>query len=237
MNILSVEESLQFSKEHPEQIIQSQFVDRYKPKEVNPDTLADYKKRAISEGHLEALPLETDRKSPKSRWCAIGWLDPQILEVERSSPTPLSTSINTCLQLSASRNLKPRVKDVKTAFLQSFPTTRRKPLACRQPRDEPLPGLDWRQLIVLLTEIYGLVSGPSWWRRTLLKMATEDLGYVVNAYDKCVLTLPAEPTSKMKTEALTAGYMVVEVDDIVEAGDERHQALMKKMENMLKFGR
>ncbi|CAK8993884.1 unnamed protein product [Durusdinium trenchii] len=206
IRILSIEESLQFAKDHPEQIIESKFVDRFKPKPVELSTLEAYKRRAIQEGHLEAIELESDQQNPKSRLCAVGWHDPQIHEV----------------------------KDVKTAFLQSLPTARSRLLACRQPRDETLPGLDSRQLILLLTEIYGLVSGPSWWRRTLLKIATEELGYHVSVYDKCVLTLPAQDASP---EALTEGYMVIEVDDIIEAGGKRHEALMKRMEERLNFGK
>ena len=237
VRILSVEESLEFARLHPSQIIDSKFVDRYKPKSVELSTLAEYKRRAIQEGHLEAIELEQDQQNPKSRLCAVGWLDPQIHEVERSAPTPLSASIHCCLQLSATRRWKTKVKDVKTAFLQSLPTTRSKMLACRQPKDEPLPGCDPRQLILLLTEIYGLVSGPSWWRRTLLKLATEELHYKVNEYDKCVLTLPAPSKGTGHGKELTAGYMVIEVDDIIEAGGPEHQKLMAKVEKLLTFGK
>ncbi|CAL1162763.1 unnamed protein product [Cladocopium goreaui] len=234
VKILSVEESREFLRLTPDQIIESKFVDRFKPKEVDLKMLEDCKQTAIEQGQLEVFKLEMDQKNPKSRLCAIGWRDPQIMGVERSSPTPLSTSIHCCLQLSASRKWKTRVKDVKTAFLQSLPTTRSKPLALKQPKDEGLPGLHPEQLVLLLTEIYGLVSGPSWWRRSLLKVATEKLGYSVNTYDKCVLTLPSLDPSPGAT---TEGYMVIEVDDIIEAGGSRHEAKMKTMESLLKFGK
>ena len=252
VRILSVAESLEFMKHHPEQIIDSKFVDRFKPKEVTLQSLENYKRRAIQEGHLEAIQLEEDQTNPKSRLCAVGWQDPQIHEVERSSPTPLSTSLYCCLQLAASRRWKTRVKDVKTAFLQALPTTRNRRLACRQPRDESLPGLDPRQLLLLLTEIYGLVSGPSWWRRTLLKISTEKLGYRVNPYDRCVLISTEKlgyrvnpydrcvlvlPSEDPRQGAPTDGFMVIEVDDIAESGNSRHVAKMKELESMLKFGK
>jgi hypothetical protein len=60
-----------------------------------------------------------------------------------------------------------------------------------------------RQLLLLKTEIYGLVSGPSWWRRTLLKVATEQLGYAA-----------VDPQPGASSE----GFSVIEVDDIAEAG-------------------
>ena len=234
VRILTVEESLRFRNETPEQIIDSKYVDRYKPIAVSKQKLEEYKTRALQQGHLSAIELETDATNPKSRLCAVGWQDPQILEVERSSPTPLSTSLYACLQLAASRRWKTRVKDVKTAFLQSLPTTRDKPLACRLPRDECPEGLDPRQLLLLLTEIYGLVSGPSWWRRTLLKIATEQLPYVVNCYDRCILTLPSKDP---KPGALTEGFIVIEVDDIAEAGSAEHIKCMQQLESTLKFGK
>ena len=232
--ILSLEDSLKFAKETPEQIIDSKYVDRYKPVAVSRQKLEEYKVKALQQGHLQAIELETDATNPKSRLCAVGWQDPQIMEVERSSPTPLSTSLYACLQLAASRRWKTRVKDVKTAFLQSLPTTRSKPLACRLPRDETPEGLDPRQLLLLKTEIYGLVSGPSWWRRTLLKVATENLDYVVNCYDRCVLTLPAKDP---QPNALSEGFIVIEVDDIAEAGSEEHMKRMRELEATLKFGK
>eukprot|EP00435_Cladocopium_sp_Y103_P020466 s1075_g5.t1 len=232
--ILSVEDSLKFAKETPEQIIDSKYVDRYKPIAVSRQKLDEYKVKALQQGHLKAIELETDATNPKSRLCAVGWQDPQIMEVERSSPTPLSTSLYACLQLAASRRWKTRVKDVKTAFLQSLPTTRSKPLACRLPRDETPAGLDPRQLLLLKTEIYGLVSGPSWRRRTLLKVATENLDYVVNCYDRCVLTLPAKDP---QPNALSEGFIVIEVDDIAEAGSEEHMKRMRELEATLKFGK
>ena len=234
VKVLSVEESLEFSRMFPSQVIESRFVDRYKPKEIDHSTLEHYKKKAIQEGHLDAVPLEKDHTSPKSRWCVIGWKDPDVHEVERSSPTPLSSSLYCCFQLAASRRWGARIKDVKTAFLQSLPTTRSRKLACRQPRDETLPGLDPRQLVLLLTEVYGLVSGPSWWRRSLLELITNRLGYVLNPYNKCVLTLPSKSS---KPDAPTEGFIVIEVDDLAEAGSERHVEKMKELEKLLKFGK
>ena len=200
VKILSVEESLEFQRMFPDQVIESRFVDRYKPKEIDEKTLEHYKKKAIHEGQLEAVPLEKDHTSPKSRWCVVGWKDPDVHEVEGSAPTPLSSSLYCCFQLAASRHWDARVKDVKTAFLQSLPTTRTRKLACRQPSDESLPGLDNRQ---------------SWWRRSLLEVMTKQLGYVLNPYNKCVLTLPSERT---RADASTEGFIVVEVDDLAEAG-------------------
>lgn len=130
-----------------------------------------------------------------------------------------------------------KVKDVKTAFLQALPATRVKPLACRLPKDECPEGLDPHQLLLLLTEIYGLVTGPSCWRRSLLKTATWKLNYEVNNYDRCILTLPAEDSKRGSPGALTEGFIVIAIDDISEAGGPRHQEQMKQLESMFRFGK
>ena len=234
VRVLSLSESRAFERDFPDQVIDSKFVDRYKPKDIGTDTIEEYKRRAIQEGHMGVCELEQDQQSPKSRLCVVGWMDPQIHEVERSSPTPLSTSLHCCLQLAATRQWSTRVKDVKTAFLQSLPTTREKKLAVRQPKDETLPGLEEGQLLLLLTEVYGLVSGPSWWRRSFLKIATEQLGYSLNYYDRCVLTLGSSNASQ---SAKTEGFIVLEVDDIAEAGSPLHVKKMQQLESLLKFGK
>lgn len=92
----------------------------------------------------------------KSRWCVVGMEGPSHPQVERAVPTPLTSSVYLTLQLAASRKWKAYSKDAKTAFLQSRPTTRR-----RMPPDEAFQGYHLEQLILLLTEVYGPVSGPA----------------------------------------------------------------------------
>ena len=96
------------------------------------------------------------------------------------------------------------------------------------PADEAFQGYHKDQLILLLTEVYGLVSGPAWWRRSLLEILVKDLGY------RCVLTLDALEDSK---NSKTEGIMVLEVDDIPEAGNERHREKMALLEKKLRFGK
>ena len=231
IRILSKEESREFMRNNPQHVLKSRFVDRWKPTDefgVVPEQFGDDGFDPATHGGLAA----------KSRWCVVGWEDPHIHEIERTAPTPLTSSMYLFLQLSASRKWSARAKDAKTAFLQSRPTTRKKLLACRMPSDEAFPGYGEDQLILLLTEVYGLVSGPAWWRRSLLEILVKELGYRVNVYDRCVLTLDsqAEPggdPSALKTE----GIMVLEVDDILEAGGPRHRAKMDELEKKLRFGK
>ena len=231
IRVLSVKESEEFRKRHPDHVLESRFVDRYKLTALAPEDIQKAKKAAVDDGDLTPLQLTEDRSQPKSRWCVVGWADPHVHQIERSAPTPSGSAVNTVLQLCASRRWTTFVKDVKTAFLQSRPTDRKTPLACNQPRDEALPQLDPRQLILLLTEVYGLVSGPSWWRSSFLQK-TGRLGYKVCPYEPCILVLPSSEPSQS-----TQGVLVIEVDDVIEGGDQRHRALMADLEGSITFGK
>ena len=112
------------------------------------------------------------------------------------------------------------------------------------PKDEHFAGYDSRELILLLTEVYGLVSGPAWWRRSLLEILVKELKYRVNVYDRCVLTLDGEFPKKADgtidetaTDVKTDGIIVLEVDDILEAGNKRHRERMDILEKKLRFGK
>ena len=231
IKILSLEESKKFRQQHPDHVLTSRYVDRWKSTE-----------------DLSVLPenFDTNRydpdkpcgAAPKSRWCVVGWRDPHIHQIERSAPTPLTSSMYLFFQLCACRKWSAVVLDAKTAFLQAKPTTRSQKLACKMPADEPFPGYDRNQLILLLTEVYGLVSGLAWWRRTLLEVLVTELGYRVNPYDRCVLTLDNDEAQQGAEEPNhTRGVIVVEVDDLLEAGDDHHRKKMDWLEKRLRFGK
>ena len=231
IKILSKEESKRFLREHPQHVLTSRYVDRWKPTDAFGVLPEEY-------GEPGFLPEQHPGLAPKSRWCVVGWRDPHIHQIERTAPTPLTSSIYLALQLAASRKWKAKSKDAKTAVLQSRPTTRSQKLACRMPADEAFEGYDVEQLILLLTEVYGLVSGPSWWRRSLLEILVKELGYRVNVYDRCVLTLDQEENKDFKDpNTPTRGILVLEVDDMLEAGDSVHRQKMELLEKRLRFGK
>ena len=57
-------------------------------------------------------------------------------------------------------------------------------------------------LIELLAEVYGLISGPSWLRQSLVA-DFEAMGYRRNPYDKCLMTLPPLPGKAGSDEECT----------------------------------
>ena len=132
IKILSVDDSLKFLKERPEHVLESKFVDRWKPTEKFGVLPSDY--------HTPGFrPHKHPGLSAKSRWCVVGWQDPMIHEIERAAPTPLTSSMYLFLQVCASRKWKARARDAKTAFLQSKPTTRKNKLCCFHAEGHDVP--------------------------------------------------------------------------------------------------
>ena len=211
--VMTLEESRAIAKDHPEHIIDSLWVERWKPVDDGPDI-------------------------PKSRWCAVGWQDPDIHEMERAAPTPTDLAAHTMMQAAASRRWSVRFPDVSQAFSQSDRSNRAQPLPCRQPRDGGFPGCQPGQLILLRTEVYGLVSGASWWRTTFVNHLVQNLGYVVNRYDRCVLTLPGEEEAgSVDGGRAMRGIILVEMGDIIDVGGEAHRQKMAQLAKKFKFGK
>ena len=83
--------------------------------------------------------------------------------------------------------------------------------------------VDPRQLLLCETEVYGLISGPSWLRRSLVQ-DFENWGYKRNVYDKCIMTLASSKANDVEN----AGVILIEVEDILEGGNEEHRRTMDK---------
>ena len=62
----------------------------------------------------------------------------------------------------------------------------------------------------------------------------KELGCRINPYDRRVLTLDAEERGE---QVPARGAIVIEVDDVLEAGDEEHRRRMKVLEEKLRFGK
>ena len=110
-----------------------------------------------------------------------------------------------------------RKADLTNAFGQARKT--KKKLATKLPPGVTHQQVGPGQLLRVETEIYGLVSGPSWLRASL----TVDLfaaGYVKNPYDKCLFTL-------FSSDETSEGQLVLDVDDFIEGRKETHRKTME----------
>jgi hypothetical protein len=178
--------------------LRQQFADRTvttrwhdKWKDMGEEFVSDIAKADLIENDI------TEHQDAKSRWIMQGFTDPDIAFLNRTVPTPASEDIMLALQLIASIQGEAGISDVSSAFGQSIQglrgTGRR--LFANAP-EGGLPGEEGDVLIELLTEIYGLVSGPPGWRRTLLSKF-KDLEFSRHPLAPCVMLMyeTFEPSS------------------------------------------
>ena len=121
----------------------------------------------------------------------------------------------------ASFKVSGRISDLTNACGQSRKTNREVKLATELPRGVKHPSVPPGCLLKVETELYGLVSGPSWLRASL-SMDLMEAGYVKNHYDRCMYTLVSKDHEK------TRGKVQLVADDFIKGGDEVHRATMDK---------
>ena len=129
----------------------------------------------------------------------------------------------------ASAKVTGRIADLTYAFGQARKTSRKNKLATKLPPGVTNPNGGPRQLLRVETEIYGLVSGPSWLRASL----TVDLlaaGYVKNPYDKCPFTL-------FSSDETSEGQLFLDVDDFIEGGKETQRKNMEGFYDKYRCGK
>ena len=171
-------------------------------------------------------PGEPD--SRKSRWCIRGDKDPDLLSLERFSPTLCSTTFGVLLQACASMKYEASVGDLKNAFCQSQPLKRAEgPLYAMQPKGG-IEGLHPEQIIEIVAGCYGLPDAPMHWRRSL-KESILSHGYRESVLDPTVYLLHDE--SKLQ------GAIAVEVDDLFNFGNTVHYEKMTELRTRYKFGK
>ena len=171
----------------------------------------------------------------KCRWCVQGHRDPDIRQLERSSPTPQTSSIYTFLFVAAVLQREVVLGDCHAAFMQSDEDFADRPkgklFASLPPGGIPLADGSWVEegsLIQLNAAVYGLVNAPAAWRKTLVR-AIEDLGYRRSCYDPCIFCLMKESGPQ--------GHILIEVDDLACHGNAVHDGHMKTLRASFKFGK
>ena len=166
----------------------------------------------------------------KSRWILQGFHDPDIALLNRTVPTPATTDVPLALQMLASMGASAWVGDVKSAFTQSIKGMRPDRLCASSPADG-VPGWDEDILIEVLTEIYGLVSGPPGWRCTLLQ-GLKDLDLKRHPLAPCVVLMYDGEDQHL------CGLICIETDDLLGGGigDKFHNAV-KELKTRFQFGK
>ena len=212
VRVLSLEES---------QEVRNQLAKEGKSDRVMPTKVARRYKPAD-------LPGEPPTK--KSRLCIRGDLDPDILELERYSPTLTTMTFNLLLQIASNYGFAGEVADFKSAFCQSRPLQRDAGALYFQPPRDGVEGVHPDQLVLIINGCYGLVDAPLHWRKTLVAELTQ-LGYRASKMDPCIFLLHAPGTGELQ------GAIAVEVDDLFMVGCEVHRERIAQLRSKFTFGK
>ena len=165
----------------------------------------------------------------KARLVVLGYLDPELDEIPRDSPTLSRHSRMLILQLIASSSWILQSFDVKAAFLQGRPN------ASRVIGLEPVPelaeslGVANHEALRLVKGAYGLIDAPFLWY-SALREALIKLEFEVAPWDPCVFVL------RSKQSGVPDGVIGVHVDDGLCGGNSRFQEKLALLEKQFAFG-
>ena len=163
----------------------------------------------------------------KARLIVLGYLDPQLEEIPRDSPTMSKVSRMLVLQLLSTEGWDLMSFDVKAAFLQGSQSSRTLGL-------EPVPELAQalklkpNEICQLVKGAYGLVDAPYLWYQTL-KSELVSLGFKVSPFDPCVFLL-------YDNQKRPIGVIGIHVDDGLCGGNAEFHGKLKCLEKKYPFG-
>jgi hypothetical protein len=169
----------------------------------------------------------------KSRWILQGFHDPDIAILNRSVPTPETSDVPLCLQMLASILAEAWIGDIKGAFSQGLRGQRSQPLFALPPPGG-IPGESDDILIEILAEIYGLISGPPGWRRSLFT-TLKQAGFKAHPLAPCVVIM-YEDLKGVKEQF--SGLVCVETDDLLGGGiGPKYDKAVKFLREEYTFGK
>ena len=165
----------------------------------------------------------------KARLVVLGYLDPQLEDLPRDSPTLGRHSKMLLLQLIASNGWDLKSFDVKAAFLQGKPQNDR--VLGLEPVPEMRTELQMRTNEILKLEkgAYGLVDAPYLWFSAILE-ELQRLQFEQSPFDPCVFILRNPRTQ------LPDGIIGLHVDDGLCGGNERFDRILQELERKYPFG-
>ena len=201
----------------PEQILKCRWILTWKPRE-------DDKGKIIPESTTK---LKSHK--PKARLVVLGYMDPQITEVPRDSPTLGKQSKMIILQLIASMGWSLGSFDIKAAFLQGKPQKDR--IIGLEPVIELAKAMNLKndEICRLDKSAYGLIDAPFLWFQTLCD-ELKNLGFTPCPFDPCVFIL------RNPKDQTLAGVLGIHVDDGIHGGNQYFQQQIAKLESKYPFG-
>lgn len=223
ISILTPQQSREVRQQLSHRIMQSRLLLTCKPVESKDQLPPDQRVQCVS--------AEQCCKA-KARWIARGDKDPDVFQVESSSPVIGRDTFFLGLQMIASKRWRVHFADFSQAFMQGSALNRHSPLYCELPTGGPVPGIDSQCLIQIHKTVYGLTDAPFAWNRHLDK-ALRSMGYRPSVVDPCLYMLddPSQPGDTL------AGIIMLATDDLVDAGNQKHQDNMQQLYAQYRFGK
>ena len=205
------------SKLAPEQILRCRWILTWKPRE-------DLKQKDAS-----SIQTKLQTHKPKARLVVLGYMDPQITEVPRDSPTLGKQSKMIILQLISSMGWSLGSFDIKAAFLQGKPQSDR--IIGLEPVVELAKALNLKshEVCRLDKSAYGLIDAPFLWFQTLSEELLS-LGFTACPFDPCVFILRKPHSQDL------AGILGIHVDDGIYGGNQFFHQQIAKLEAKYPFG-
>ena len=171
---------------------------------------------------------EGKNKKAKARLVILGYMDPNITDIPRDSPTLQRESRALLMQYCAARKWWIQSFDIKTAFLRG--SRRDDRVLGIEPPPELRSKLKLREeeICELLKSAYGLVNAPYLWyvelRETLLS-----LNFQISPIDPCLFSLA-------DADGTVHGLIGMHVDDGLCCGDSVFEQALQKLEAKFPFG-
>eukprot|EP00435_Cladocopium_sp_Y103_P021824 s3570_g5.t1 len=210
------------SKLAPEQILRCRWLLVWKDKE-SPENNSTQSENSV----MGKSKLQTHK--PKARLVVLGYLDPNLTEVPRDSPTLGRQSKMLLLQLIASNGWSLGSFDIKAAFLQGRPNQDRIMGLEPVPELAEAMRLSPAEICKLDKSAYGLIDAPYLWFKTLCDELVQ-LGMQPSPFDPCLYILRHPKTGKL------SGALGVHVDDGIHGGDDYFHQQIAKLEAKYPFG-
>ena len=215
---LTLAESRDIRQRYPQRIIKSRMLYTMKPidnlEETDPNII------------LDNSPAEEPCKA-KARWVIRGDRDPDMFNVESSSPVICRDGFMTGLQIIASMQWKLHSCDFSQAFMQGDVIARTEPLYSEQPK-EGMPNVQQGCLIKILKTVYGLTDAPYRWNQHLDNRLRKE-GYRPSVLDPCLYFLHLQ--GKLE------GIIMLATDDMITGGNQKHVDIMQRIRQEYKFGK
>ena len=145
------------------------------------------------------------------------------------SPTVSTQNVQVILQLASSLRVEGSCGDLKAAFMQSDPLKRERGELFVTPPPGGLPGLEEEQLVQIVSGVYGLIDAPLHWRRTLTTYLRDELKYQQSRLDPTIFFL--------HINGRLEGIIIIEIDDLLCFGYDRHDKQLSKLRERFKFGK